>query len=236
MKKVLTKDSSITFYSEKYQETYHSISGAVEEAVKKFAEPCRIKELAKKGDVRILDICFGLGYNSAAAIDIALGENPNCKIEIIGLEKDKEILKEIQKLNAPFKNYNLIKRLITSNAKTRFLLPPADAGERNREENLLELIGENIKIKLIIGNAEVEIKKINQKFNAVFLDPFSPPKNPELWTESFFRDVKKLMEKDAVMATYSCARIVRENLMKAGFKIMDGPIVGRKSPGTVGVN
>ena len=67
----------------------------------------------------------------------------------------------------------------------------------------------------------------------MFLDPFSPPKNPELWTESFFREVKKLMKPKAILATYSCARIVRDNLKKAGFIVKDGPIIGRRSPSTL---
>ncbi len=89
MKQVLTKDGSVTFYNEKYTETYHSMSGGVEEALKKFTEPCKIAELAKKGEVNILDVCFGIGYNTAVAIDVALEANPNCKINVVGLENDE---------------------------------------------------------------------------------------------------------------------------------------------------
>ena len=48
MKKVTTNDNSVTFYNEKYSEHYHSTSGAEEEAIKKFVEPCNIEKLAKK--------------------------------------------------------------------------------------------------------------------------------------------------------------------------------------------
>ena len=40
------------------------------------------------------------------------------------------------------------------------------------------------------------------------------------------------MNKDAILATYSCAGIVRRNLKEVGFKVKDGPIVGRWAPGT----
>lgn len=230
MKKLVTKDGSVTIYSEEYGESYHSVSGAVEESLKKFVEPCKIKELAEKGDVRILDIGFGLGYNIAVALDIVLGENKNCKIEIISLEKDVNIFKEISKLNPNVKSYNIIKELVKN-----FIGNVRDK-DFNNKENKIAYKRNNIKINLLIGNAIDTIKNIiDIKFNAVFLDPFSLPKNPELWTASFFNDIKKLMEKDAILATYSCAKSVRENLKKAGFVVKDGPIVGRRSPGTLAV-
>ncbi|MBR9683163.1 hypothetical protein GOV03_01345, partial [Candidatus Woesearchaeota archaeon] len=88
MKHIITADGSETFLNEEVGESYHSQTGAVEESFKKYAVPCKLKELAQKGKIRILDICFGMGYNSAAAIDVALAENPNCEIEVIGLEND----------------------------------------------------------------------------------------------------------------------------------------------------
>lgn len=228
MKYIITKDGSITFYSEEYKESYHSVSGAVEESLKKFVEPCKIKELAEKGSVKILDIGFGLGYNIAVALDVALMENRDCKIEIISFEKDVNIFREIEKLNPNIKNYNLIKELVKNfigNVKNK---------DFNNKENKITYTKNYVKINLLIGNAIDTIKNITDiKFNAVFLDPFSPPKNPELWTASFFKDIKRLMEKDAILATYSCAGIARENLKKAGFDVKDGPIVGRKSPGTL---
>jgi len=216
VKKIITNDGSATFYNDEYKEAYHSVSGAVEKSFKKFVEPCKIKALAAKGDVRILDICFGLGYNCAAAIDAALEENSNCRIEIISLEKDKNILSSLNKLNPKIKNYHLIKELVMKKG--------------------LKLNENNIRIKVILGDAANTIKKINGKFNAVFLDPFSPPKNPELWTADFFREINRIMDKDAVLSTYSCAKKIRESLSKAGFDVFDGPVVGRKSPGTIAVH
>jgi len=225
LKKIETNDGSVTFHNYLYDETYHSVTGAVEEAVKKFVEPCRIKDVALGGTVKILDVCFGLGYNSACAIDAALENNPDCVIEVVGLEKDISILNEIINLNPQIKNYFLIKNLIKNNGRNA--------------DNKFNYCEGNVKIKLLIGNAEETIKDVgcdSGKFDAVFLDPFSPKKNPELWTEKFFSDIKKLMKQGAVLATYSCARIVRDNLKKAGFEVKDGPSVGRRAPSTIAIN
>ena len=219
MKEVITKDGSVTFFNECYHETYHSTSGALKEAFRKFAEPCNIAALAKrKKRIEILDVCFGLGYNSLAAIHTALQANPACSISIVALESDSRIFHLIKKVKVPkhlSKEYNLIKKL---------------------KEDALDIEEKNIHLYVLLGDARITITTIDKKFDAVFLDPFSPKKNPELWTREFFEQIKKRMKKNACLATYSCAGIVRRNLRQAGFVVKDGPCVGRRSPSTIAVN
>ncbi|MBW3011389.1 tRNA (5-methylaminomethyl-2-thiouridine)(34)-methyltransferase MnmD [Candidatus Woesearchaeota archaeon] len=221
MVKHVTEDGSVTFISKKYDEAYHSLTGAREEAFKKYAEPCKIKELAKKGNISILDFCFGLGYNTAAALDVALKENPNCKITVVALEIDEEILAQIDKLTPEIDHYDIIKKLSRQEGKIKEI--------KETSEN------KNIHIKLLVGDARETLDLIQEKFDAVFFDPFSPKKCPELWTEEIFAKVNKLMNKDAILATYSCAGEVRRNMKEAGFKVVDGPIVRRWSPGTLAI-
>ena len=234
IKQVITDDNSITYHNEQYGETYHSNSGAIEEAQKKFVDACGIKEFAGEKDskgfvnhsINLLDVCFGLGYNSAVAIDNILAVNPSCKITIVALENDINILNEIKNLNPAIKSYPLIKELIKKRTQNEFLINNFP-----------------VKIKLLLGDARETIITISEKFNFCFLDPFSPKKCPELWTEEFFADIYGLMkpnnsenpDNNSKLATYSCARIVRDNLTKAGFLVKDGPVVGRRAPSTMGV-
>ena len=215
MNKIITKDNSITFYNNEYDETYHSISGALEETFKKFITPCKINELAKKGKIRILDICFGLGYNTIAAIDTALKTNKKIEIEIISLEMELnlDLLKQLKpKLNY----YWIINKLEYDPINNQYIYED-----------------KNIHLLIKIGNATKTLIKLLGKFDAVFLDPFSPKKNPEMWTADFFNAIASKMHKNAILSTYSCARIVRDNLKKAGFIIKDGPRVGRRGPSTI---
>jgi len=198
MKLIQTKDKSYTFFNEEYQEIYHSQTGALEEAQKKYIEPLGVKD-----NQVILDICFGLGYNTFAAIE-------NAKhLKIIALEKDPKVLEDLQTLDIKG-NYNIIKKV----AKDYYYKD------------------DNYEIKLILGPAEETIKKVKEKFDIVFLDPFAPRNNPELWTEEFFKEIYSRMKKGAKLATYSCARKIRDNLKSAGFKVIDGPNVGRRGPST----
>lgn len=199
MEKVTTGDNSITLRNPEYDECYHTKSGAIEESFEKYAKPCKIKD-----GMKVLDICFGIGYNTLAAIHTA-------DVKVIGLENDRKVLDEIENVKVPEElkqDYEKIKQA----AKT---------------------LNYQDKIKIILGDARTTITQLNQKFDAVFLDPFSPKKCPELWTDEFMKGIAKTMKKGAILATYSCARIVRENLKNAGFKVIDGPCIGRRSPSTL---
>jgi len=92
---------------------------------------------------------------------------------------------------------------------------------------------DKVKIRIIVGNALETISLVKGKFDAVFFDPFSPKKCPELWSKDFFKQIRSKMRPNSVLATYSCATKVRRALHDAGFKVIDGPCIGRRSPSTI---
>src|SRR3989344_8710715 len=205
MDSLVTNDGSFTLFNPEYKEAYHSRSGAIEEAFKKYVEPCKIKS-----GMRVLDICFGIGYNSGAVIHKILEENGD--VEIIALEFDENVLKEIKNIKVPdsFKEaYSIVRKA----AENEF--------------------NEKIKLKIVLGDARITVKNLKGKFDAIFLDPFSTMKNPELWTVDFFKLLKDRLDNNGILATYSSSAIVRNGLKEAGFKIGNGPIVGRARPSTL---
>ena|SRR3989338_9329226 len=238
---VVSGDESITFFNPMYQETYHSKSGAIEESLKKFVLPSGIIELAKTGSVKILDVCFGIGYNTGVAIDVILNANPDCKIEIVGFEIDTEILTKIQELHPNIKSYGLIKTIkfesITNNNRNNKNNNNTKSYETKQGRVCLKLLLGDVRktIKTMPITKEISIKQYEGYFDICFLDPFSPKKCHELWTEEFLKDISFLLKKQGVLTTYSCARVVRDNLLKAGFSVKDGPSVGRRAPSTIAI-
>ncbi|MFH1053472.1 MAG: MnmC family methyltransferase [Candidatus Woesearchaeota archaeon] len=204
MDKVITDDSSITFYNKEVEDHYHTKSGAKEEAVEK-----HVKALDVKPNKIIFDICFGLGYNSAAALDIG-GQTIYC------FENDKEILRKILEIDADFESYNMIKEFVNG-----FL----------KGDNVYEKQG--VRLVMIFGDARIKILNVKEKADYVFFDAFSPAKVPEMWTEEFFKNIRINMKNGGKLSTYSCAGWVRNNMRNAGFKVLDGPIIGRRGPSTV---
>jgi tRNA U34 5-methylaminomethyl-2-thiouridine-forming methyltransferase MnmC len=108
---------------------------------------------------------------------------------------------------------------------------------------LLELLTTSFQVqtdllnaKLYIGDARTTIKWLNQSnfvADAIFLDPFSPPRCPQLWTVEFLQQLASCCAAEGRLATYSCAASVRSALIAAGFKIGRTLQVGGRLPGTV---
>jgi len=210
-----TEDGSFTFYSSQFGQLFHSISGAREESQKKFVEPCLLAEKATlNSSLYILDVCYGLGYNSASALEAIWKANPLCNVHLVALELDETIA-----------NMAIEEGLleIWPGSITSLLAQLAQQKSINTEP---------LNAQLLIGDARITLPR-DFRADAIFLDPFSPPKCPQLWTVEFISLLAKCLKEDALLATYSCAASVRSALMEAGLNIGAGPNVGRRSPGTV---
>jgi tRNA U34 5-methylaminomethyl-2-thiouridine-forming methyltransferase MnmC len=213
----LTDDGSFTFFSDEFSETFHTSSGAAREAQKKFVEPC---QLAAKTDrpLKILDICYGLGYNAAAALKTIWAINPDCDVELIALERDKAIPEQA----------------IAHKLLDRWSSPVAEILRKFTQNQQIKT--PQLTARLLLGDARETIKQVREsgfQADAIFLDPFSPPKCPQLWTVEFLSIVAQCLKQDGRLATYSCAASVRTALQLAGLQVGASNSVGRRSPGTI---
>jgi tRNA U34 5-methylaminomethyl-2-thiouridine-forming methyltransferase MnmC len=196
---VITSDGTKTMYSHKFKECYHSVKdGALKESLYKHVIPAF--NLVKKDEVNILDICYGLGFNTLTTIYYYKKYAPSTKLTIFSPEFDKELVKSLKKFEYP-KEFSNLKDIINSLSDNFYY-----------KDNLIE-------IKILIGDAREEIKKINKKIDIVYQDAFSPKKNPTLWTKEWFKDIKQICSKDAVITTYSVATPIRLALYENGFNI-----------------
>ncbi len=213
-----TKDGSYTFYSDEFQEAFHSSYGAKQEAENKYIQPCLIKEIARqKSTIRLLDVCYGLGYNSAAAIEAIWAVNPQCYVELIGLEISPDVPRAAIKHQLLNQWRSPVPQLLTKLANTSTV----------RDNNFHG--------RLLLGDARQTIKSIELDWqaDAIFLDPFSPPKCPQLWTVEFIELVAQRLTPTGRLATYSCAAAVRTALSLAGLHFGSIILGDRQSPGTI---
>lgn len=64
-----TNDGSVGLYSQDFDDIYHSASGALTEAYEKFIYPINWEVLLNHNDIKILDICYGIGYNTKSFLN-----------------------------------------------------------------------------------------------------------------------------------------------------------------------
>lgn len=198
---VKTNDGSNTLYSKKYKQHFHDIkTGAIKESLYKHVIPA-LGYHKEKSTLRILDICFGIGYNTLSTIYYVQKNNLNIKLEIFSPEFDLELIKSLKDFDYPleFKNIQHIIKELAQNFKYE---------------------DENIHIELFIGDARKYIKTLNS-IDVVYQDAFSSEVNVELWSVEYFKDIYKVCNKDCILTSYSIATPVRLSLFEAGFEIYE---------------
>lgn len=223
---IKTDDGSYTLKSDEVEgssETMHTSHGAITESLEKFVKPSL---LDNKDSIRVLDICSGFGYNSAALISyLEADNNPNIEISLDLVEISMETLAGGLLVPSPLLAHDLIKKAIEKKLIR-------DNYARFSFEK--KVIPENIKFNIFSEDArEVIVKLESDSYDAIFLDPFSPSKAPELYTVEFFKELKRILKYKGILTTYTSAAPVRCGLVEAGFHIGEGPAFGRKSGGTV---
>ena len=198
---VLTKDGSYSLKSVFFQENFHSLLGALEETKSKFTATSNLQRFKGKS-LNVLDICFGLGYNSASLLDELIKQKSY--LNWYALEIDKKPLeyglknKSFLKLWAP-----RVKKIFKSLYRNDYF-----------EDQFF-------KCRILWGDAREKINIIptDCKFDLIYLDGFSPQKCPQVWTIEFLSKVTEKLNNQGYLITYSSSAAVRKTLRNLGLEI-----------------
>jgi tRNA U34 5-methylaminomethyl-2-thiouridine-forming methyltransferase MnmC len=197
---VLCEDGSHTLYSHDFDEPYHSTKdGALHESLEKYVKPTFALKKDKSSLV-ILDICFGLGYNTFSTLYYLKKNDLKIKVHILSPEFDEALLRSLEHFTYP-KAFDEIAEIIKKVSKE------------------LYYSDEQFTIEVLLGDAREQVKKIEQKVDVVYQDAFSPAHNPLLWTTEWFKDIRAICKDDAILTTYSTAITTRMGLYENGFYI-----------------
>ena len=195
--KVLTQDKSFTQFSNEFQEAYHCISdGALKETLHKHIIPA-FSFAKDKSELKILDICFGLGFNTLCFIAYAKAHNFCGNLEIHSPEKNITLLSSLTA--HPYPSLLDSKILLSLIQKHYYC------------EN-------NLSITLHIGDAREILPTLKTKLDIVFQDAFSPKKNPTLWSYEYFKMLFSLTNEDCLLTTYSQNSSMLYTAFLCGFK------------------
>ena len=211
---LITDDGTSTLFLEEYKQAMHTISGAYNEALLKHVIPSNILN-SNNTELNVLDVGFGIGYNILALMNEFINRKKRSGLNIISLEKDKNFYSYMK--NVMFNDeknhlYNFIKDAYSSGSGTY----------------------NGINLKILFGDARLTLDMLRDKnFNAIFHDPFSPSKNPELWSVDFFLKLRGIMSEDCILTTYSSADHIRRAMIEAKLFVGIGPSVGKKREGTI---
>ena len=192
---ILCEDGSYTLFNKEFNELYHSTKdGALNESLKKHIN-IAFKYQNKK-EVTILDICFGLGYNTLCTL--LYTKDLPIKVNIISPEIDKSLINSLNSFPYP-KEFEPFKEIIDTLSKNYFY-----------EDK-------KYKIEIILGDAREIISTIETKIDIIYQDAFSPSQNPLLWTKEYFKELRDISKDDVILTTYSNSASTRLALYENGF-------------------
>lgn len=222
---VLTDDGSYSINSKEINhkiETLHTSTGAISESFEKFIKPMKFNY---EEDIAILDICAGLGYNSSAAIEDFMKNSSKSNLTIDMVEISYATLACGLLIPSPIKAHDITKKAIENELiKQDYATLSLETCE----------IPENIDLNVYIEDARQTVQKLKDNtYDAIFLDPFSQNMAPELFSLEFFKEFRRVIKDDGIVATYTSSAPVRAAFIEADFYIGQGPIFGRKQGGTL---
>ena len=201
-KKHTTKDGSLSLYSLSYEEGFHDKDGALRESINKYLLPAQLEQFSNTEKIVVLDVCMGLGYNTGCILEELL--QSNIKIEWHGLEIDEKPL-----------NIGLKEKIFQETWSPKVL---HFFNSLNKSGKWTEGFNEGT---IHWGDARHKIFQIQDslRFDLILLDPFSPQKCPELWSEEFIYLLTERLSKKGRLITYSTAASIRASFKRAGLNI-----------------
>lgn len=207
---IKTADGSVTIQLPEWDEQYHSMHGAVQEALHVFIKMGldRFVEMYKPKAVSILEIGFGTGLN--AFITLLEAEKRSLGITYTGVEAYPVTPSEVKDLNY------------------------AESLSATREEALFLKMHETDweKAEKITENFTLEKRKLKfqeitdeEEFDLIYFDAFGARVQPQLWTEEIFGIMFRAMKPGGVLVTYAAKGSVRRAMQSVGFEVerLPGP-------------
>ena len=209
---ITTADGSKTIQIEEWNEQYHSVHGAIQEAKHVFIKEglyhyCSANS-ADSNVVSILEIGFGTGLN--AFITLLEADKLKTKIHYFGVEAFPVGIEEMNQLN-------YVEQLHAKNQD--HLLKQMHESSWEVEQNISSFFTLTKQKKIFS-----DIKDINT-YDIIYFDAFGSRVQPELWTETIFKKMYDALKINGVLVTYSAKGSVRRAMQTVGFEVerLQGP-------------
>lgn len=205
---IKTEDGSLTVYSTRFGETYHSRYGAIAESRHVFIEAGFREATRKRENLKILEL--GLGTCLNALLTAVEAQNLQIGVEYWAYEAYPLSVDECQLLNYP----SHIQQSFAFELNCQILQAPWG-----------KLVPINPCFSLLKLESRFEFSTLENDFDLVYFDAFAPATQPELWTEEIFVKVYQAMAPGGILTTYCAKGSFKRALKSVGFLIeaLPGP-------------
>ncbi|VWX63523.1 tRNA (mnm(5)s(2)U34)-methyltransferase / FAD-dependent cmnm(5)s(2)U34 oxidoreductase [Burkholderiales bacterium 8X] len=196
--------------SARFDDIYHSESGALTQAKQVFLRGCALPEAwADRDRWRVLETGFGLGLDFLATWQ-AWRRDP----------RRPRMLHYVSIEAHPVARDDLLRAARTDPevAELAELLAAQWHGLLNGFHRLA-FEGGRVLLTLCIGDVQSMLRAQRFEADSIFLDGFSPARNPAMWSPETLRAVSRFAREGTRIATWTVARAVIDGLVQNGFSV-----------------
>lgn len=189
-----TNDGSVGLFSPDADDIYHSAYGALTEAYEKFILPANFEKfLSENNEIKILDICFGIGYNTKSFL--------NYLIDFYYSETiDDYNIKYNNKIDTDNKKYKIFIHAIDTDKNLACLSPFFISNKKNiknndltfKQEKIQRMLSNKIKSKFMLRK-EVNILLLEKLKNTID-DEIISILNTKQYKPYFDKNIRRLFE------------------------------------------
>lgn len=207
---ITTSDGSHSLFVSHFNESYHSIHGAIQEARHVYIDAgfraCQNKE------INLFEVGFGTGLN--AFLTLLETYKTNTQVHYTSLELYPLDIEKIKELNYTEKLTH-----DSAGASLFYALHNAPWNEA------VEITPNFTLHKMRIDFSNPDNLSTTDLFDLIYFDAFAPNKQPELWTRQIFDKLFAICNPDATIVTYCVKGAVRRTIHSSGFIIekLPGP-------------
>lgn len=197
-----------TPFSEEFGDIYHTSAGGLTQAHTVFLAGNHLPSRWQgRRSFTILETGFGIGLNFLATWAAWQRDPHRCtRLNFVSTELHPFSAEDLARLHAQWPE------LADLSSQLRAHWPVLTPGFHR-----LHLDAGQVSLTLLLGDANQTLTQLNCQADAVYLDGFSPTKNPEMWSEQVIQTLPRLTAPGATVATWSVNSTVRSRLIDAGF-------------------
>jgi len=209
-------------FSPRYEDVYRSQAGALAEARHVFLAgndlPARWRG---REQFVILETGFGLGCNFLATwLAWQRDKKRTKRLHYIALEKYQATPDELEQAhrawleqchNDDATEFGALADLLRQQLPSTLL--PWSGLHR------LDFADERLTLTIWFGDVEMGLRDLQCSADSIYLDGFSPIKNPQMWTTTVCKSIARLAAPEATLATWCVASPVRAALAAASFDL-----------------
>lgn len=207
---IITADGSHSLHFPAVGEGYHSVHGALSEAVHVYIVPCFEPQAKANPSVEVLEVGFGTGLN--AFLTLCKSVESGVAVNYTSIEAYPLADDIYSRLNYPEVYKNLYGNDLGLDLD--ILFQNLHTAEWGREVEITQ----GFRLTKICGMVQ-EVPLPANTFHCVYYDAFAPQYQPELWAAELFARIATAMRDGALLTTYCCKGDVKRAMKANGLEI-----------------